>query len=103
MMKAALDQAVTRVRPRLYISPRATRMSSVSSRQTLSLRSSKLLQVQSAFQSYVSPWFYSTNATSALTMGQSSPQISTEHQREINRIVDYWFTPSSPDASITQK
>ncbi|EXJ63194.1 hypothetical protein A1O7_03641 [Cladophialophora yegresii CBS 114405] len=33
----------------------------------------------------------------------ATPQISTAHQTDITRILEYWFTPSSPDASITEK
>lgn len=32
-----------------------------------------------------------------------TPQISTEHGEDINRVIDYWFTPYSPDAPVTQK
>ncbi|KAJ9612589.1 hypothetical protein H2200_004186 [Cladophialophora chaetospira] len=32
-----------------------------------------------------------------------SPQISPEHQQDITHIVDYWFTPITPDAPVAQK
>ncbi|KIW71700.1 hypothetical protein PV04_03835 [Phialophora macrospora] len=71
-MKVAIDQALTR-----------------------------LLQVQSAFQSYISPLFY--YSTTSVDMAATTPQISTAHQADITRILDYWFTPSTPGASITEK
>ena len=47
--------------------------------------------------------FYSTNSTSTLNMSPSTPQISSEHQTEISRVLDYWFTPITPNGSITEK
>jgi uncharacterized protein (DUF924 family) len=36
-------------------------------------------------------------------MAATTPQISAAHQADITRILDYWFTPSTPGASITEK
>jgi uncharacterized protein (DUF924 family) len=97
-MKAALAQAFARVRPisRNFIFQ-------LPSRQKLNLQSSKLLQVQSAIQSYMSPAYYSSNATSPKTLIYSTSQLPVAHQAEVARVVDYWFTPSTPEASITEK
>ena len=71
--------------------------------QKLKLRPSKLLQVQSSLHSYISPVFYSSNASSSSTMATTGPGISPVQQTEISRVVDYWFTPSPPDAPISEK
>ncbi|ETI22948.1 hypothetical protein G647_04742 [Cladophialophora carrionii CBS 160.54] len=36
-------------------------------------------------------------------MAAATPQISHAHQTYITHILEYWFTPSSPGASITEK
>ncbi len=98
VMRAALNQAFTRVRRRPSLSSKTSCITTITSIHRLNRRPIQLLQLQSTFQSYLSPLYYSTNATSSINVAR----ISQQQQQDITRVVDYWFVPT-PSAPIPQK